>query len=55
MKVLEGFDVQLASYHGGTFNGTDIKKIMNNAKYMFDSFAELLTRGKRIGCKLQID
>ena len=52
LKVLEGFDVQLASYHGGTFNGTDIKKIMNNAKYIFDSFAKLLTRGKRIGCKL---
>lgn len=29
-----------------------IKKIMNNVEYIFDSFAELLTRGKRIGCKL---
>ena len=42
LKVLEGFDVQLASYHGGTFNGTDIKKIMNNAAYIFDSFANVI-------------
>ncbi len=42
----------LSSYHSGSFNGKDIKKVMNNAAYLFDAFAVIFKEGKREGCLL---
>jgi hypothetical protein len=50
--VLKEFGVDLSSYHGGSFNGKDIKKVMNNATYLFDAFAVIFKEGKREGCLL---
>ncbi len=36
--VLKEIGVELSSYHGGSFNGKDIKKVMNNSTYLFDAF-----------------
>ncbi len=44
--------IELSSYHGGSFNGKDIKKVMNNATYLFDTFAVIFKEGKREGCLL---
>ena len=38
-KVLKEVGVELSSYHGGSLNGKDIKKVMNNASHIFDQFA----------------
>ncbi len=45
--VLKEIGVELSSYHGGRFNGKDIKKVMNNATYLFDAFAVIFKEGKR--------
>ncbi len=42
--VLKEIGVELNPYHGGSFNGKDIKKVMNNATY--------LKERKREGCLL---
>ena len=34
-KVLKEIGVELSSYHGGSLNGEDIKKVMNNASHIF--------------------
>ena len=34
-KVLKEIGVELSSYHGGSLNGKDIKKVMNNASHIF--------------------
>ena len=52
LKVLKGYGVELTSYHGGSFTGKDILKIMNNAEFIFQSFANLLVSGKRDRCIL---
>ncbi len=44
--------VELSSYHGGSLNGEDIKKVMNNATHIFDQFAAIFMEGKREGCQL---
>jgi hypothetical protein len=36
--VLKEIGVELSFYHAGSFNGKDIKKVMNNATYHFDAF-----------------
>jgi hypothetical protein len=46
-KVLKTIGVELSSYHGGTLNGKDIKKVMNNATYVFDQLALIFEEGKR--------
>ena len=51
-KVLKRIGVEQSSYHGGSLNGKDIKKVMNNAAYLFDDFSSLLQAGKREGCEL---
>jgi len=38
-RVLKEIGVELSSYHGGSLNGKDIKKVMNNATHLFDTFA----------------
>ncbi len=51
-RVLKKFGVELSSYHGGSLNGKDIKKVMNNASCIFDKFAAILKEGKRKECLL---
>jgi hypothetical protein len=45
-KVLKKFGVEQSSYHGGSLNGKDIKKVMNNVSYLFDEFSSILNSGK---------
>ena len=52
MDVLKKVGVELQAYHGGSLNGKDIIKVMNNASYIFDQFASLLNEGKRDRCTL---
>ena len=51
-KILKGIGVEQSSYHGGSLNGKDIKKVMNNAAYLFDKFSSILQAGKRDACEL---
>jgi hypothetical protein len=51
-KVLEGIGVEWSSYYGGSLNGNDIKKVMNNATYLFSEFSSILKLGKRDNCEL---
>jgi hypothetical protein len=46
-KVLKEIGVELSSYHGGTLNGKDIKKVMNNMAHIFDKLAVIMKEGKR--------
>ena len=52
LKVLKTIGVEQSSYHGGSLNGKDIKKVMNNVSYLFDEFASILKSGKRSNCEL---
>ena len=54
MDVLKKVGVELQAYHGGSLNGKDIIKVMNNASYIFDQFTSLLHEGegRRDGCTL---
>jgi hypothetical protein len=52
IKVLKEIGVELSSYHGGSLHGKDIKKVMNNASYIFDQFAAIFKEGKRKECLL---
>jgi hypothetical protein len=53
-KILKGIGVEQSSYHGGSLNGKDIKKVMNNAMYsLFDELSSLLKSGKQDNCKLE--
>ena len=42
-KVLKDIGVELTSYHGGSLNGKDIKKVMNNASHVFDCISVEMT------------
>jgi hypothetical protein len=44
--------VELSAYHGGSLNGKDIKKVMNNACHIFDRFSTIFKGGKRRNCAL---
>jgi hypothetical protein len=46
-KVLKDIGVELSSYHGGSLNGKDIKKVMNNAAHVFEELAVIMKEGKR--------
>jgi hypothetical protein len=48
-KVLKEIGVELSSYHGGSLNGKDIKKVMNNAFHIFDQFAAIFKGGEEGG------
>jgi hypothetical protein len=50
--VLKEIGVELSSYHGGSLNGKDIKKVMNNASHIFDQLAAIFKEGKREECLL---
>ena len=49
-KVLKEIGVELSSYHGGSLNGKDIRKVMTNACY--NTFATIFKVGKRPNCML---
>ncbi len=51
-KMLKGIGVKQSSYHGGSLNGEDIKKVINNATYLFGEFSLFLKLGKRDNCEL---
>ena len=53
--VLKKVGVQVQAYHGGSLNGKDIIKVMNNATYLFGEFAKILKKGKRDHCELSDD
>ena len=47
MKLLKSSGVELTRYHGGSLNGKDIKKVMDNTFFVFDEFATILKAGCR--------
>ena len=47
--------VELAAYHGGSLNGKDIRKVMNDATELFSEFSTILKAGKRDDCELSDD
>jgi hypothetical protein len=51
-SVLKEIGVKLSSCHGGSLNGKDIKKVMNNACCVFDTFSTVFKGGKRQNCML---
>jgi len=50
--VLKKIGVEISSYHGGSLNDKDIRKVMMNACYIFDTFAMIFKAGKRPNCIL---
>ena len=54
-RVLKEVGVELSSYHGGSLNGKDVKKVMKNASHIFDQLAAKLKEGKRKDCLLSDD
>ncbi len=49
--MLKKVGVELSSYHGGSLNRKDVKKVMNNASHIFDQFAAIFKEGRgRIAC-----
>jgi len=55
LNVLKKIGVGQSSYHGGSLNGKDIKKVMNNVSYLFDQFSSILKSGKQSNCELSDD
>ena len=49
LRVLKTINVELTRYHGGSFTGVDIKKIIANASYVFDEFTTILKANNRTG------
>jgi len=54
-KVLKTIGVELSAYHGGSLNGKDIKKVMNNATCVFDQLKLIFEDRKRSDCLLTND
>ncbi len=48
--VLKESGVELSSYHGGSLNSKDIKKVMNNTTHVFDQVVDIFKEGKRPDC-----
>ena len=46
-KLLKKIGVELSSYHGGSLNGKDIKKVINNAMHIFNKLAVIMKEGRR--------
>jgi hypothetical protein len=47
IQILKNVGVELSSYHGGSLNGKDIKKVMNNSAHIFDKLTVIMKEGKR--------
>ncbi len=45
-SILKEFCIELSSYHGGSLNGKDIKKVMNNACHIFNTFLAIFIGGE---------
>jgi hypothetical protein len=45
-KMLKEIGVELSSYHGGSLNGKDIRKVMTNACYILIHSLQFLRRGR---------
>jgi hypothetical protein len=52
-NILKEKGVEVTSYHSGSLTGEDIKKVMNNATYLFDTFSEILKKGQKVDCQLE--
>jgi hypothetical protein len=53
--VLKEIGVELSSYHGGSLNGKDIKKVMINASHIFDKSLHQYKRrgrGRNVCCQM---
>ena len=48
-KLLREIGVKLTHYHGGSLNGKDIRKVTDNATYIFDQWALILKEGNGEG------
>jgi hypothetical protein len=46
-KLLKKIGVELSSYHEGSLNGKDIKKVINNATHIFNKLAVIMKEGRR--------
>jgi hypothetical protein len=55
LKVLKGIVVKQSSNYSGSLNGKDIKKVINNAIYLFGEFLSILKLGKHDNCELNDD
>ena len=51
-RVLKDIGVELCAYHGGSLNGKDIIKVMNNAEHVFSELLLIFKEGKRPDCIL---
>ncbi len=51
-EVLKDIGVELSAYHGGSLNGKDIKRVMNNATHIFEKVMVILKEGRRPFCIL---
>ena len=49
-KVLKDIGVELSSYHRGSLNGKEIKKVMNNATHVFYNYSLIFKNRKRHDC-----
>lgn len=50
--MLKDIGIELSAYHGGSLNGKDIIKVMNNSSHICDEFINIFQEGKRPNCKL---
>ncbi len=51
-EILKEIGVELSAYHGGSLNGKDIKKFMNNATHVFEKVVVIIKEGRRDNCIL---
>jgi hypothetical protein len=51
-KVLKGIGIGQSSYHGGSLNGKNIKKVISNAINLFGKLSLFSKLGKRDNCEL---
>jgi hypothetical protein len=51
-RAVKEIGAKLSSYHRGSLNRKDMKKVMNNASHIFDQFAAIFKEGKRNECLL---
>ncbi len=50
--MLKDIGPELSSYHGGSLNSKDTKKVINNASRVFDCISVVFKEGKRDDCLL---
>jgi hypothetical protein len=50
--MLKKIGTELSSYHDGSLNGKDIKKVTKNATHVFEELTVIFKEGKRENCTL---